>query len=446
MEGMGATGHARLNDVRRWKTLPASDPPVGPAAVPDTGLLGFLEVSTRAAEKALAEPGWAVDEPGLAVGMALVGELRSLVDRIELALTSEVLTRGTADVSGLSAVDWLVDRQGSSAPRPDPRTVASVVRVAEAAAHRDPGGTTILTAVQEGSLSLRSGAVVARFVRDVKALADPEVVEADVQVLCGAASDGPDGRGLTDRELTRAVRYARELIRSDKGLELDEDQCRDARAFWSGPGPAGMTSYRMLLDPEGAAAVDAAVNGLSRPVTGPDGTPDLRPAARRRADALVEIVQRGVATGSALPGGVKAQVIVTIPLVDLEKRLSGAGLTPAGEVLSSAAVRRMACDARLIPMVLGGDGEVLDLGRSARLFSAAQRRAVAHRDQHCTYPACTRDASWCDVHHLSWWSRGEATDLDNAALLCGRHHTLVHRRELVGTAAVDGVTWSPRPP
>ena len=399
MEGMGATGHARLNDVRRWKTLSASAPQVDPAPAPDTGLLGLLEVSTRAAEKALAEPAWAVDETGLEIGMALIGELRSLVDRIDLALTSEVLTRGTAEVSGLSAVDWLVDRQGSAAPRPDPRAVASVVRVAEAAAQRDPGGSTIWGAVQGGALSLRSGAALARFVRDVKGLADPEVVEADVQVLCCAASDGPDGRGLTDRELARAVRYARELTRSDKGLEAEEDRCRDVRAFWSGPGPAGMTAYRMLLDPEGAAVVDAAVNGLSRPVPGPDGEPDLRPAARRRADALVEIVRRGVATGSTLPGGSKAHVIVTIPLADLEERLSGAGLTPAGEVLSPAAVRRMACDARLIPMVLGGDGEVLDLGRSARLFSAAQRRAVAHRDQHGTYPACTRDASWCDGGH-----------------------------------------------
>lgn len=446
MEGIGSSGHARLGDVRRWKTQPASASRVDPGPEPEGGLLGFLAVSTRAAEKAVAEPAWAVDEPGLAAGMALIGELRSLVARVELALTSEVLTRGTAEVSGLSAVDWLVDQQGSTAPRPDARAVASVVRVAEAATHREPGGTTILTRVQSGALPLRSGAALARFVRDVEAIADPELLEADVEILCSAASDGPDGRGLTDRELARAIRYARELMRSDRGLEADEDRCRDARAFWSGPGPAGMTSYRMLLDPEGAAVVDAAVNGLSRPAPGPDGEPDLRPAARRRADALVEIVRRGVASGSALPGGVKTHVVVTIPLADLEERLQGAGLTTAGEVLSPATVRRMACDSRLIPMVLGGDGEVLDLGRSARLFSPAQRRAVAHRDGHCTYPACTRDASWCDVHHLSWWSRGGPTDLDNAALLCERHHSLVHRRDLVGTAGPDGVSWSARPP
>jgi hypothetical protein len=166
-----------------------------------------------------------------------------------------------------------------------------------------------------------------------------------------------------------------------------------------------------------------------------------RSAARRRADALLEVVGRGVAGGTTLPGGVKAQVVVTIPLADLEEQVVGAGLTATGELMSPGAVRRLACDAHLIPMVLGGRGEVLDLGRAARLFTPAQRRAVAHRDGHCTYPGCTRDSSWCDVHHLRWWSRDGPTDVANAALLCERHHTLVHQRDLVGTVDANGVTW-----
>ncbi len=134
-------------------------------------------------------------------------------------------------------------------------------------------------------------------------------------------------------------------------------------------------------------------------------------------------------------------MVVTIPLADLLESVTGAGLTATGELLSAAAVRRLACDGHLIPMVLGGRGEVLDLGRAARLFTPAQRRAVSHRDRHCTYPASTRDASWCDVHHLRWWSLDPPTDLANAALLCQRHHTLVHQRDLTGTADANGVTW-----
>ena len=278
-------------------------------------------------------------------------QLRSLTDRLEVTITSEVLTRGTADATGLSPVDWIVDQQGSAAPRPDPRRVATVVRVAEAGTSREPGGQAICAAVQAGVLPVRSAAQIARFVRDVKPLADPAVLEQDVAVLCAAASDGPDGRGLPDRELVQAVRYANNLTRADRGLDGDEDRCRQARALWSGPGPAGMTSYRMLLDPEAAAAVDLAISGLSAPVKGPDREPDLRPAARRRADALLEAIRRRAAASTDLPGGTKTQIVVTIPLADLNEQVRGAGLTTTGELLSPATVRRLACDAQLIPMV-----------------------------------------------------------------------------------------------
>ncbi|HVD23866.1 MAG TPA: DUF222 domain-containing protein [Lapillicoccus sp.] len=343
-------------------------------------------------------------------------------------------------------MDWIVDQQGTAAPRPDPRRVATIVRVAEATTGREPGGPAIGEALHAGVLPVRSAAQIARFVRDVEAVADPEVLEEDVQVLCGAASDGPDGRGLTDRELAHAIRYATALTRADRGLDGDEDRCREARALWSGPGPAGMTSYRMLLDSEAAAAADSAISALSAPVKGLDGEPDLRSAARRRADALLETVRRGVAANPGLPGGSKTQIIVTIPLADLMDQLRGAGFTSTGQVLSPGTVRRLACDAQLIPMVLGGDSELLDLGHGERYFTPAQRRAVARRDGHCTYPACTRPAAWCDIHHLRWWSRGGRTDLDNAALLCERHHTLVHQHDLHGTVNSHGVTWHRRPP
>jgi uncharacterized protein DUF222/HNH endonuclease len=112
-----------------------------------------------------------------------------------------------------------------------------------------------------------------------------------------------------------------------------------------------------------------------------------------------------------------------------------------GELLSPAVLRRMACDARILPMVLGGDGEVLDLGRSERLFTPAQRKAIWHRDRQCTFPGCTIPAQWTDVHHVEWWSRGGPTNVSNGALLCGRHHTLVHERQLHASLTDTGVTW-----
>jgi HNH endonuclease len=93
----------------------------------------------------------------------------------------------------------------------------------------------------------------------------------------------------------------------------------------------------------------------------------------------------------------------------------------------------LACDAALIPHVLGTAGEDLDLGRVVRLFTRAQRRRLLRRDRGCTYPGCTAPAAWSRAHHVIHWLDGGRSDMDNAALLCQRHHTFVHKRRLVAT-------------
>uniref|UniRef100_UPI0004769CB8 HNH endonuclease signature motif containing protein n=1 Tax=Nocardioides sp. Iso805N TaxID=1283287 RepID=UPI0004769CB8 len=98
------------------------------------------------------------------------------------------------------------------------------------------------------------------------------------------------------------------------------------------------------------------------------------------------------------------------------------GQTP----ISAGETRRLACTAAIIPYVLGGQSEPLDLGRARRLFSPAQRKALKIRDQHCRAEGCTVPATWCDAHHENPWSRGGPTDLTNAALLCGHHHRRAH--------------------
>ena len=67
-----------------------------------------------------------------------------------------------------------------------------------------------------------------------------------------------------------------------------------------------------------------------------------------------------------------------------------------------------------------------------RLFTAAQVKRLWLRDRHCSYPGCTMASSWCDAHHLVHWADHGPTNLDNAALLCERHHTIVHQRRYAG--------------
>jgi hypothetical protein len=206
----------------------------------------------------------------------------------------------------------------------------------------------------------------------------------------------------------------------------------------------------MILDDEGAATLDAAVDALSRPLPDPDsGERDLRRPETRRADALLELVSRAVTAADGVGRHTKATLVVTIGLDQLQQRCRGAGLTLGHDLLTIDTVRRMACDAQVVPAVLGARGEVLALGRAERLFNRAQIRHLWLRDRGCTFPHCTRPARWCDAHHLIHWADGGPTDNDHGALLCQSHHTVVHRNRYAGRVS-DGptgqrVTWDLTP-
>lgn len=110
-------------------------------------------------------------------------------------------------------------------------------------------------------------------------------------------------------------------------------------------------------------------------------------------------------------------------------------------MLSAGQVRRLACEGEVIPVVLGSDSQILDVGREFRLATPGQIKALRYRDEGCTFPGCTVPPEWCIAHHVIWWSHGGATDLDNLALLCERHHTHVHTHALEADVIDDHVTW-----
>lgn len=155
----------------------------------------------------------------------------------------------------------------------------------------------------------------------------------------------------------------------------------------------------------------------------------------------------GAGAGS-ITGNAKA--VVTVDLDTLlgalgESRAPVAGTTPYGDILDVTTIRQIACGAGIIPVVLGAEGKPVDVGREERLFTGRLRTAVALRDQECTFPGCDRPPDWCQVHHLiPWWSGGSTTR-DNGALLCERHHTIVHRDGLTGALKDGRVLWDLTP-
>jgi 5-methylcytosine-specific restriction endonuclease McrA len=87
-----------------------------------------------------------------------------------------------------------------------------------------------------------------------------------------------------------------------------------------------------------------------------------------------------------------------------------------------------------------GRSQLLDLGRRTRTVPERLRRALVLRDEHCQFPGCRAPASWCDAHHLVWWTRGGETSLWNLVLLCRRHHVAVHEGGWKLERGPDGLT------
>ena len=376
--------------------------------------------------------------------------LRALTEGLSVALLIEAQSRGIiAESSWRKPADW-VRAEATAADVPVPPSVAKRYEdVAQYAVRTDPDMSGYRAAVTSGALSVPVAASIRHDLDLITARVPGPIAATAIGAMVDAASTGASPGDL---------RAAREAVIASYGDEGEFEE-RQRHAY----DHREMTAWRrddhdrnvcsLALDNAGRAIVDAAMAALAAPLPtaidehGNVLERDLRTAAQRRADAFVEMC-RVIANDPDQLGGVrpgntaKAEVIVTMRLSRLVAGL-GYDTDANGQPLPASAVRRLCCDAAIIPAVLGEAGELLDLGRESRLATRGQRRALAHRDRCCTFPGCTRPAGWCEAHHLVPWLDGGRTDLDNLALLCGHHHTVVHHKGYVGRVDADGaVQWA----
>lgn len=319
----------------------------------------------------------------------------------------------------------------------DAVTLSRLVTLA-CAAHL-PSRAALSEAVSAAAVGLAHGVMVLReFERLEPRLVDTIKTEAlgwFVQVAA-QSNDPAQIRSLRPRIVAR---YGRE-----RELERELDHQRARRSLSGAQQVEGMSAYMLVLDPEAAARFEAALDPLSAPAP-TEAQRDLRSAGQRRADALIALVSRAVTAGEGVPVQAKAQLIVSIPWNDLALASRGSGVVLGrceGAVLDPETVRKIACDAQLIPMVLGADSEPLDVGRAKRLVPPGMLKALWVRDQGCTYPGCHAPPAWTDAHHIRHWADGGATALPNLTLVCARHHTTVHRLGATATVRGSRVHWN----
>ncbi|MBO1766090.1 HNH endonuclease signature motif containing protein [Allobranchiibius sp. GilTou38] len=425
---------------------------------------------------------WQLDEAALGEVVGSMLRMGSRMENVAALATADALGRGTVANSTATGAPAWVARQAAGV---EPTVTRRVGRVGVDCA--DPRNHVVVDALANGAASVPVADVALREVPRIL----PRLPTADRDDLLGRYLSLSDHGCRTLRQFSTRIlgQYAPER------LVRDEEHQQDCESVFWADLPSGLTRFVAELSSGHAAVVKQALRALSAPApqpcatgTGdPDGVPntgtlletatsaperDTRTPAKRRADALVRLIDTaaGVLDGtSPRPVGEfggTAKILVTLDYNTLYEGLRdagqlgqhgsdedgfaptylpGIGRTTDGDHLDAGTLRRLACDADLIPAVLGTESEPLDVGRAKRLFTGGLRTAIIHRDQHCTFPGCDRPPDWCDAHHVRpWWAGGETT-LTNAALLCARHHTIVHRDLLTATVTKTGVTWDLTP-
>jgi hypothetical protein len=325
------------------------------------------------------------------------------------------------------------------------------------------------------------------------------VVAAEEQMVRAA-------RHLTPGDLRDLGRQILELLDTD-GPEPAEDKAYAREAFWLKNADHGL-KFGGYLANENAELLNALIDANAKPHKTIDGEQDPRSRDKRQADALTTVLNAAAGAGTTGHGVIKPHITITIDLTDLKNAVAGNsgtggnagsggnaasggsfegigdpdglygtdgfdGFDAIGGVggfdglgaldhtnpgfgrfvyggnLSAAAVRRLACDAGVVPIVLGTDSEPLDVGKEERFVNRAMRRALNFRDKGCV--VCGAPPIQCDAHHLIHWIDGGPTALPNLVLLCRAHHIQIHHGHwtitiTAGHVHVTRPTWAEPPP
>jgi len=236
--------------------------------------------------------------------------------------------------------------------------------------------------------------------------------------------------GLSANRFARIVRQLEAQMDSGRHA-LTEELQRQERFVTMFEDQAGMFVLRARLDAETAAPVRAAIdalvgNALYNRREKDQVVPDDRTVPQIRADALAALAAHCLGCDSDDLPLAATTVLVRLSLADLQSGDGVADIDGGSQPICISTARRMAANGEIIPIVLGGNSEILDLGRGIRIFNRPQRIALIERDGGCAF--CGAPPGYTQAHHIRWWSRDcGPTDLNNGLLLCSTCHHRIHR-------------------
>lgn len=394
-----------------------------------------VTTARAAVAQAAQVPAAELSTPELEAAVAELAALESQVSALRLAYAAEADDRGVAAAACDTGTDaWLARLTG------EPREVMAgglwIARLLRTRYHHTR------EALAQGRLRLAQAKVVVRAAERAPAgVTDEQRADAEASLVAMATGEGTrSGRPMDARRLRQQARRMFDgILPADQvdRIESDQLQAEESRAeaethLWLHDNGDGTCTGRFTLPELHGSLLRTALDRLSaprqlsrdragRPVTDPTAAPTGR--AELLGAAFCELIEHLPTDGHA---PATTRVLVTVPLASLQADL-GAARLDTGVHVSATQARRLACEAGILPAVLGGAGQPLDLGRSRRLHSPAQRAALATMFDTCAVAGCERPFAWTEIHHhRRAWSAGGRTDLDNALPLCAHHHRRAH--------------------
>lgn len=398
-------------------------------------LLGALGAARSAVTQGLEVPLESVTDRQLEDGVTEAAALESQAQAIRLRLAAEAERRAVeADDASTGTDAWISKLTGDR--REQLRGGLLLARLLQ-----ERYGQT-LTALNEGRIRLEQARIIVaglEVTADDVLAADPTLLAQAEELLIGKANGigNKSGIPMPPVRLRREARrvYATldtetHLAHLKASVRRSESRAKTNTWLTMTDIDADTTAGRFQIPKRHGAWLRSILEALSAPrrygrdKTGTEVTDD---AAENLGYydvlglALCELVEH--LPKDHLPRG-GTTILVHLSLADLTTALADAGCaTTDGLVdISAAEARRMACEAGIVPVVLGSASVPLDLGRTTRLHTDKQRQALSMLHDSCAIAGCERPFAWCEIHHLRPWARGGGTDLGNAIPVCWHHH------------------------
>ena len=352
----------------------------------------------------------------------VIGRAQGLLLRVVASADDVALDAGSR-----SAAAWLAHETRV--------TPGAAVRLGRLGEELDARWHRLADAVWAGSVNIEQAHAIATALGELPdGLDDAVLAKAEAHLVAEAAHFDAAKLRILGRKVLEVVAPEVAEDHERRRLEEEERRARETTRLSLRRRGDGTTDLQGRVSDAVAGRLRTYLEALASPRRGhlEQGIDPIDPDTGKRLPHEVLLGRAFGALLEALPaqvlpthGGGATTVVVTIDFDRLKGQVGAAELS-TGDVVSASEAMRLACNADLVPVVLGGKAQPLHLGRARRLFSKEQRLAMGIRDGHCRARGCDIPAAWCEAHHKREWCRGGKTDLDDGVLLCPWHHHRAH--------------------